>query len=78
MNRDWLRNLLFGFGGAVGGALCGFLLALVVVFVCSTTVGGPNDLGVAILLALGTILVGVIAGAVVGARLGTRDEPPKS
>jgi hypothetical protein len=70
-----MRNFLFGFGGAVGGAILGFLAAVVVVFGC-TVVAGPSDLG--LLLALGAVGVGVGGGAAVGAYLGRGGgNPPK-
>jgi hypothetical protein len=71
-----MKNFLFGFGGAVGGAILGFLAAVVVVFGC-TVVAGPSDLG--LLLALVAVGVGAGGGAALGAYLGGRGgEPPKS
>jgi hypothetical protein len=69
---------LFGFGGASLGALAGLATSIFLVFACSVTVGQPQDVGVVLVLTLGTVVGCIVAGAVVGAYLASRSGPPKS
>jgi hypothetical protein len=69
---------LFGFGGANLGALVGLAASILLVGACSASFGEPSDLGTAILMGFGTVLAGLVVGAIVGAHAAGRGGPPKS
>jgi hypothetical protein len=57
------------------GVVCGIALAIGVLFACSATVGGPENTGLAVAIAVGTMLAGGIGGALVAYSLWQRSGP---